>query len=282
MKSILYVLIAVFVFGIIAAGIPYTRNSSKTITIQTIGNNVSQADLNQSANIIANRLKSFSSERFDLNVNTEKSQIQVKLSNKWDLNSAAALIFHKGSLGFFETYNLKELKELLGANNQIFSLLKSNPFEFQVGCTNLKNTEKVIEYVKSLGLIQNCMFVWGPVSENSEVCLYALKPDNNIALMSGGDIEAVSSKKSQSKDNYEIDLKFKELAANKWSTATKQNINRSIAIVLDGTVICAPIVRSEINNGLCTIAGNYSKTEASAFVSILQNGELPVDYKIVK
>lgn len=281
MKKVIYLLIAVFVFGIVAASIPSKVKS--TITIQAAENTVSEADLTKSANIISNRLKSSSTEKFDLKVISEKNQIQFRFSDKWDVNIAANLLVHKGKLQFCETYNKQELTTLLNGNEQLFSLLTPSLSDFQVGCTDIKNADKVIEYLKSLGAIQNCRFAWGPTSKNSEICLYALKTDERGgALMSGDDVNAVSSQKDEKMASYVINLKFKNSGSKRWAEATKLNINRVISIVLDGTVVCAPVVRSEINNGFCMITGNFTKSEADMTAAIIQNGELPVEFKFVK
>jgi hypothetical protein len=281
MKKVIYLLIAVFVFGIVVASIPNKVKS--TITIQAVENTVSEADLTKSANIISNRLKSSSDEKFDLKVITEKNQIQIKFSDKWDVNMAANLLVHKGTLQFCETYNKQELTTLLNGNEQLFSLLTPSLSDFQVGCTDIKNADKVIEYLKSLGTIQNCRFAWGPTSKKSEICLYALKTGKSgEALISGDDVNSVSSQKDEKMAGYVINMKFKSSGVERWSQATKQNINRVITIVLDGTVLCAPVVRSEINNGSCMITGNYTESEATLMATIIQNGELPAEFEFVK
>jgi preprotein translocase subunit SecD len=51
---------------------------------------------------------------------------------------------------------------------------------------------------------------------------------------------------------------------------------------LDDQVIYAPIVRSVINGGHCTISGNLTKPEAAYIAALGNNGELPVSFKVVK
>jgi hypothetical protein len=283
MKSVIYLLIAVFAFGIIAAGIPNTSRLTRKITIQAVENNISGADLTESANIITKRLKSYSSEKFDLKVIAETNQLVLSLSDKWDIHILAMLLTQKGSLEFYETYTQKELSELLNNDNQIYSLLKKAESEFELGHTTLKEFDKVNNYLKSLSLNENLSFAWGRIGKNDEICLYALKSaKESRTLFSGIDIEKANVEEGKSSKNEDIMIKFKEPGVQKWAEATKRNINRAIAIVCDGAVISAPIVRSEINGGLCVISGDFTKAEANSFVSILQNGQLPVDFKIVK
>jgi preprotein translocase subunit SecD len=283
MKSVIYLLIAVFSFGIIAASIPNTSGLSRKITIQAVENNVAQVDLTESANIITKRLKSYSSEKFDLKVISDKNQLVLSLSDKWDIEVVAMLLTRKGSLEFYETYTQKELSELLNNDNQIYSLLKKAGSEFELGFTTFKELDKVNSYLESLSLKDKCSFAWARIGKSDEVCLYALKSSTESrTLLSGIDIEKASVEQGKSPKNLDIMIKFKEAAVKKWAEATKRNIDRAIAMVFDGAVISSPIVRSEINGGSCVISGNFTKTEANSFVSILQNGKLPVDFKIVK
>jgi len=282
MKSIIYLLIAVFAFSIIATSIPNKSIRAKMINIQAVDDNISQADLTASANILTNRLKSFSSEGFDLKVNPEKKQIQVKVPEKCDIILVANLLTNKGKLGFYETYNVQEVSSLL-KDDKLIKLLNSSGNVAQLGCMNVKNTGNVVEYLKSLIPVDQCKFVWGQVNSISDVCLYALKTNiNGNPLLSGADIDKSSVNTVENEKRNDIQFKFISSAIKPWADVTKRNIGRAIAIEIDNVVISAPIVNTEINQGLCMISGNFTKSEAGFLVSILQNGELPADFKIVK
>ena len=63
---------------------------------------------------------------------------------------------------------------------------------------------------------------------------------------------------------------------------TKQNVNNSIAIVIDNQVICSPVIRAAIENGKCMITGNFTETEVKLFAAFGSHGELPVTFKVIK
>jgi SecD/SecF fusion protein len=56
---------------------------------------------------------------------------------------------------------------------------------------------------------------------------------------------------------------------------------RQLAIVLDGTLYSAPVIRTAILDGRAEITGMFSATEASRLVNVLRAGSLPVPVKIV-
>jgi SecD/SecF fusion protein len=147
----------------------------------------------------------------------------------------------------------------------------------KIGCTSITEVEKISRYLDKLELNQKCKFAWNQYSDTSSVCLFALKISaNKGAVITGADIE--SAKYNQDK----IQIKLKKAAIGLWSDATKRNINRVIAIVIDNNVISSPRVRSVIDSGEIEITGSFTKTQAGYMAALLNNGELPVNFQVVK
>jgi preprotein translocase subunit SecD len=286
MKTILYFLIAIFIFGIVATGFTKKADTKISIMIQSVDNTISSEALSQSAKIISDRLKDFSSEKFNVSTIPAKGQILVKVTNNRNLEALQSLIIKKGTIEFYETYNHEKLSEILGQDNQLFSLLKIKDTDNQgakIGCTSVGEVEKVNAYLKSLELNQKCKFAWSQFAENSEVCLFALKPGiGSEPLLTNDDIDIIKYNKDKQSENYCIEIRFKKPAAELWSQATKSNINNAIAIVSDNNVIYSPVVKSEIKNGICEMAGSYSQSEARYFAALINNGELTGNFKIVR
>jgi len=286
MKTIFHTFIAILIFGIMAMSFTNKTNPKTSILIQSDDRKISSLSLSQSATIISNRLKDFSSEKFEITIIPEKNQIQVTLMNEQDLKTIENLIIQKGTLAFYETYNHKSLAELLKGNDHLFSLfttVTANKSSAEIGCTSSVKVEKINDYLNTLGLDRKCKFAWSQHFDGSEVCLYALKTNGgNAALLSGADIESVTSNQDKTSKNNEIDIRFKKSSVKLWAKATKRNINNAIAIVLDNNVISAPIVCSEINGGHSTITGNYTQAEVRYIAAIGNNGELPLHFKILK
>ncbi|MBT7463520.1 MAG: protein translocase subunit SecD, partial [Bacteroidetes bacterium] len=73
-----------------------------------------------------------------------------------------------------------------------------------------------------------------------------------------------------------------ESGADLWADATRRNVNKTIAFVLDDKLYSAPIVNAPIIGGRASISSNFSKSEAAYIASLGKNGELPIDLKIIK
>ena len=70
--------------------------------------------------------------------------------------------------------------------------------------------------------------------------------------------------------------------ANIWARLTKENIDRQVAIVLDGTVYSYPTVQTEITGGSSSITGNFTIDEATDLTNVLKSGKLPAPATIVQ
>jgi SecD/SecF fusion protein len=286
MKTIIYILIAVFAFGIISNGLINKASAETRILIQPTDSNISSASISQSAKIISARLKDFSSEKFEVTVIPGKNQIQVTLDDNQDLKLIEDLLVQHGSIAFYATYNHERLSELLKGDNQLFSLLKSNDPDHSiatVGCTAGTEVEKVNDYLKTVTLRQKCKFAWSQSSGDNNVCLYALCLEGGKgALLTGSDIDTVKFNQDKISGIYELGIEFKKPAVKLWADATKRNINNAIAIVLDNKVIYAPVLKSVIEGGKCSITGDFTKSQVQYLAALCNNGELPVSFKVVK
>ncbi len=78
-----------------------------------------------------------------------------------------------------------------------------------------------------------------------------------------------------------VSLQFDDTGTKLFSTITKQNIGRMVAIYLDGSIISSPVVREEIPNGQAVISGGFNPAEARTLVGRLNSGALPVPIELV-
>ena len=286
MKTKIYSLIVIFILGIITIGFTNKANSTSNVIIESLDKNVSSYSLLQSAKIISARLKCFSSEKFNVTVVPEKSQIKVSLFNNWDINTVEQLLIHKGELLFYESFSHDKLLEILSGNNQLFSLLhvgSSDTLDAKIGCVVLSKLDSINDYLKTSGVNQKCKFIWSQLSNNSKVCLYVVNLSKEKGSQLGwSDIESIKSIQDKKSMNFDIEIKFKKSAIDTWANITKRNINKAILITLDNSVLYDPILKSEIKNGVCSITGNFTESEAKFFVALGSNGILPIDFKVVK
>ena len=103
-----------------------------------------------------------------------------------------------------------------------------------------------------------------------------------IAPLDGSAIVDARKQKGQFSDNWEISMAMNAEGARVWKRLTKDNVNKSIAIVLDNYVYSYPNVIQEISGGNSSITGNFTLEEADDMSNILKVGKLPAPARIVE
>ena len=148
------------------------------------------------------------------------------------------------------------------------------------GYARKTDMEKISEYlnmpqVKAV-LPNNIIFRWGvkAMDENDQFYqLYALKVTNRdgTPAMSGDVVtNAVADFAQQQigRSQYQVSMTMNAEGAREWARLTKENIKRSIAIVLDGMVYSAPTVQTEITGGQSQITGDFTLASFQAVLTL--------------
>ena len=79
-----------------------------------------------------------------------------------------------------------------------------------------------------------------------------------------------------------VSFRFDPLGARQFGEATRENVGRPFAIVLDRKVISAPVIREPILGGAGVISGRFSVQEANDLAMLLRAGALPAPLRIVE
>ena len=79
-----------------------------------------------------------------------------------------------------------------------------------------------------------------------------------------------------------VSMSMNAEGAKTWQRLTKDNIGKSVAIVLDGFVYSFPTVQSEIAGGNSQITGNFTVEEAKDFANTLKSGKMPAPARIIE
>jgi SecD/SecF fusion protein len=287
MKSLIYLIISIVISITLTSAVQKTSESTKSITLQAIGNNVGSVSLKQSADIISSRLKLFGLNSVEVNVSAEKGQVVILLPEKTDITAIEGLVTSKGELAFYETYTHNEIIDLLKPDNQLFNLLNSdkvkNASDPRVGCTNSENKKKTDEYLRSGVHVNNCKLFWGIESEKSGFCLFALKTNlEGNPLIVRSDVESVKIATGKDPQDQKIQIKLKPAAVSIFANATRNNLKKSIAIVIDDKVYSYPVVQNVIEGGEIEVTGSFSEKEVNYFPALFNSEKLTVSFKILK
>ncbi|KKS48771.1 MAG: Preprotein translocase subunit SecD [Candidatus Azambacteria bacterium GW2011_GWF2_42_22] len=73
-----------------------------------------------------------------------------------------------------------------------------------------------------------------------------------------------------------VGLEFTSEGALLFAKITHDNVGKPLAVILDGSILSAPVIQSEITGGKAQITGNFTPKEAKALVRNLNYGALPV------
>jgi protein-export membrane protein SecD len=80
----------------------------------------------------------------------------------------------------------------------------------------------------------------------------------------------------------EVAIEFNDQGARQFSQVTETNINRNLAIVLDGTIQSAPTIRTRIPDGKAVIEGSFTTEEAKLLSTVLRAGALPAPVEVIE
>lgn len=178
------------------------------------------------------------------------------------------------------------------AQNPLFALL--NPSMTQqgllpgsiVGRALVKDTAKINRYlalpqVRAM-LPRGSLLLWEMKAMDDYVSLHAIKiTTRNGKAPLEGDAVTDAVKDFDPQGNPTVSMTMNSEGAKSWARLTKDNINKCIAIVLDGMVASAPKVSNEITGGRSVITGNFTVKEAEDLANILKSGKLPAPARII-
>ena len=110
--------------------------------------------------------------------------------------------------------------------------------------------------------------------------LVALKANQGRPVLDGSVVTDASSEFDNLQGNV-VSMTMNDEGARQWARITQQNLNKSIAIVLDDHVYSYPNVNSVIEGGRSQITGNFTVEEAKDLANVLKSGKMVARVNIV-
>ncbi len=83
-------------------------------------------------------------------------------------------------------------------------------------------------------------------------------------------------------EGHAVSFRFDTTGAQKFGKATSENVGKRFAVLLDGVVITAPVIRTAITGGSGIISGTFTSQGASDLAVLLRAGALPAPLIIVE
>jgi preprotein translocase subunit SecD len=121
----------------------------------------------------------------------------------------------------------------------------------------------------------------------SEVLMSSDKPPipyliERRVVVSGEDLVDAQPGFDQRTNEPIVTFRFNNNGARRFADATRQNVGRPFAIVLDNEVISAPVIREPILGGSGQISGRFTVQQANDLAILLRAGALPAPLTIIE
>ena len=199
---------------------------------------------------------------------------------------AAAL---KGETAATQNAEIAQYKK----DHPLLAIMQVNPGEGPVVAYALaKDTAEINQYL-SMSQVKSefpkdLLLKWGvaaasfdPKKQTYE--LYAIRAtERNGRAPLEGDVIVDAKDDFDQYGKPSVSMSMNTDGARRWALLTKQNIGKSIAIVLDGYVYSAPNVINEITGGNSEITGHFTPEEAKDLANVLKSGKMPAPAHIVQ
>lgn len=161
-----------------------------------------------------------------------------------------------------------------------------------IGYANYKDTADINKYLAmpevKAELPKDLRLKWGVSpsefdKKGQTFELYAIKStERNGKAPLEGDVVTDAKDEFDQYSKPAVSMSMNSDGARRWAQLTKQNIGRSIAIVLDNYVYSAPNVNSEITGGRSQITGHFTPEQAKDLANVLKSGKMPAPAHIVQ
>jgi len=101
-------------------------------------------------------------------------------------------------------------------------------------------------------------------------------------LLTGGSLESAKVQPADRFGGLHVAIEFNAQGARDFERITGENVGKRLAIILDGTVHSAPVIKDRIAGGKAQIEGQFSVEEARDLAIVLRAGALPAPVNILE
>ncbi|NDB55284.1 protein translocase subunit SecD, partial [archaeon] len=101
-------------------------------------------------------------------------------------------------------------------------------------------------------------------------------------ILSGENLLDAQPRMNNQTNETVVSFTLDRVGAKRFGKATSSNIGRQLAIVLDGKIISAPVIRDTIASGNGQISGGFTFQSATDLALLLRSGALPAPLNIIE
>ena len=192
----------------------------------------------------------------------------------------------------------KRLRELAAANWKVTPDGEDRIFIDLPGDTNPERLKKLANAVAKAGKLEFRLVDTAASPQDTQQG--RIPPDDDLLYATGGQMlqAAMLVRKQALVDGADlidaqatfdsrageplVTFRFNSTGADKFARATRENVGRPFAMVLDNEVMSAPVIREPIQGGTGQISGNFTVESAINLATLLRTGALPAKFKVVE
>ena len=101
-------------------------------------------------------------------------------------------------------------------------------------------------------------------------------------LLTGADLSTARVSIDQTTSEPHVSVELNAAGAKAFADLTEANVNKRLAIILDGNVHSAPVIRERIPSGQAQITGGFTTEEATDLAIVLRAGALPAPVQVLE
>lgn len=102
------------------------------------------------------------------------------------------------------------------------------------------------------------------------------------ATVNGDTVSKATPERNPTTGENAVSLRFDDAGRKQLARVTSGRVGRQLAIILDGTVRSAPVLRSELTDGTCEITGGFTWKEVAELSGVLNAGALKAPIRIIE
>jgi SecD/SecF fusion protein len=249
---------------------PVISESGLYIPIRKIG------DIDKSLELVNQLTRNSTDGKKRFDIKKETDGIQISLDQRWVESLVTDVV----------NQSLEVVRKRLDETGLVDpSITRQGKQDILVQMPGVADPTKIREL---LGTTAKMTFHWAATDTTKNTVFYPdITTDSRYRLetqvaMEGKHIRDAQVGFNQKTGEPVVNFKLDSEGTKLFGNMTHNNIGRALAIVLDGKVITAPVIRSEISGGSGEISGNFTTSEANNLALLLRAGALPVPLHVIE
>lgn len=255
-------------------------------------------------NVFRNRIDKFGVVSPNIQkIEGKNGQILLELPGVKDPEQMTRLLKSSANLQFYEVFNLEEIApeietlsvEYAKANegkktlNDYFAArgYGKGPVVGYVSRADTAAVNAILRSPQAEDLRSDLKLVWSDKATDRDIparkgkeAYFELVALQGEPRLEGDAVTSATSEHDNLRGNV-VNMRMSDKGAQDWAVVTKDNIGRSIAIVLDDNVYSYPTVNTQITGGSSEITGNFTPEEANDLAQLLKSGKMDASVRVV-